>query len=73
MSVVGSDVVKVKIQFCWAGGDNYYWRALVCGGLRIRVENPKLEWNRKEASRMLDLLGVELPSVDRSKIRFVHV
>ena len=64
-------VVKIRIQFCMVGSDRFCWRALVCGGLRIPAESST--WDRKTASRMLDLLEIELPGVDRSKIRFVHV
>ncbi len=64
--------MKVKIQACWAGGDKFYWRALLCGGLRIIPEIPG-RWTRRDATRMLDLLAVEVPAVPRSRIRFVHV
>lgn len=64
--------MKVKIQFCWAGGDSYYWRALLCGGLRISADGSG-RWTRRDATRMLDLLAVEVPAVPRLSIRFVHV
>jgi len=61
--------MKVKVQSCWAGGDKFYFRALVCGGLRVRHDGSA--WNRKVASEMLDLL--EVHGFDRSVVRFVHV
>lgn len=64
--------MKIKVQFCWAGGDRYYWRALIGGGLRISVDSPQLVWTRSEASRMLDLITSEI-RIDRSRIRFIHV
>lgn len=59
--------MKIKVQHCW-NGKHFFFRALVCGGIRVRGE----KWSRKVASEMLDVLGVELPSVDRKSIRFVH-
>ena len=62
--------MKVKVQFCWAGGDRYYFRALICGGLRIRTETST--WTRRHAKEMLDLICAE-SSLNRSSIRFIHV
>lgn len=61
--------MKIKVQTCWCGS-YFVFRALICGGLRIKSESGK--WNRKSATEMLDLLETEL-SVDRRNIRFVHV
>ena len=58
----------VKVQHCW-NGHRLFFRALVCGGLRVYAES----WTRKTASEMLDILAVEIPNVDRSSIRFKHV
>lgn len=62
--------MNVKVQRCWAGGNKYYYRALICGGLRVRVEEGE-HWNRKIASRMLDLISTET-GLKRSSIRFCH-
>lgn len=61
--------MKVRVQFCWCGGDKYVWRALIGGGLRIPASSNT--WDRKTASEMLDLIEVET-GLDRSSIRFVH-
>ena len=61
--------MKVKIQRCWAGGEKFYFRALICGGLLVRHDGSG--WNRKTATEMLDLL--EVHGFDRSSVRFVHV
>lgn len=60
--------MRVKIQHCWNGHYHLY-RAMICGGLRIRADS----WNRKTAKQMLDLIQVELPHIKRSSIRFIHV
>ncbi len=54
--------MNVKVQRCWAGGNKYYYRALICGGLRVRVEEGE-HWNRKIASRMLDLISTEVANI----------
>ncbi len=64
--------MRIRVQRCWAGNSKHYYRALVCGGLRIAVEEGET-WNRSVASRMLDLLAVEIPVVPRQSIRFLHV
>jgi hypothetical protein len=61
--------VKIKIQSCFAGGQKFYFRALVCGGLLVRHDGSG--WNRRIATEMLDLL--EVHGFDRSSVRFVHV
>ena len=63
--------MKVKIQHCWAGGETYYFRALICGGLRIRVGCGEY-WSRSVAKRMLDLIAIET-GARRASIRFLHV
>ena len=60
--------MKVKVQFCWCGGDKFVFRALICGGLRVRAD----VWSRSVASEMLDLITANT-TIDRRKIRFVHV
>ena len=64
--------MKIRVQRCWGGNSRHYYRALVCGGLLVRVEEGE-SWSRRVASELLDLLGVEIPAVSRSSIRFVHV
>jgi len=61
--------MKVKVQTCW-NGRHFLFRALICGGLRIRSDSGK--WDRKTASEMLNLLEIEL-AVDRRTIRFIHI
>lgn len=63
--------MKVKVQYCFAGNSKYYFRLLVCGGLRIRC-NDGDNWSRSYASKALDLLGQELPGISRKSIRFIH-
>ena len=63
--------MKVKIQRCWGGNNTYYFRALICGGLRVRVGEGEY-WTRAIASRMLDLIQIET-GTDRKRIRFIHV
>lgn len=62
--------MKVKVQLCWCGGDKYAYRASIGGGLRVSA--PDARWTRSVASKMLDLLEIEL-GVDRRSVRFVHV
>lgn len=62
--------MNIKVQTCYCGNDKFVFRALVCGGLRIRTETGV--WDRRAASEMLDLLEIEL-NVDRRNIRFIHV
>ena len=50
--------MRVKVQRCWGGSDRYYYRALICGGLLVRVADGEY-WNRRVASRMLDLIEAE--------------
>lgn len=59
----------VRVQYCWDGGEKFFFRALICGGLRVHA--PAGKWTRKVASEMLDLLEVEA-GLDRKKVRFVH-
>lgn len=61
--------MKIKVQTCWTG-NGFCFRALICGGLRIRSEDGI--WRRSDATRMLDLLEAE-GFCERSKIRFHHV
>lgn len=61
--------MKIKVQYCWAGGDNFYFRTLACGGVRIPTENDKCK--RKHATEMLNIL--ECYGIERKKVRFVHV
>ena len=63
--------MKVKIQHCRGGGDKYYFRALICGGLLISVRDGEY-WSRSVAKRMLDLIAIET-GARRASIRFVHV
>lgn len=63
--------MRIKVQFCWHGGDKYTFRALVAGGIHIPTESQ--EWTRKHATAMLNRLEVEIPAVPRSAIRFDHV
>ena len=59
--------MKVKVQYCWCGGDKFIWRALIAGGLRIPADGN--EWSRKAASEMLDLIEKEV-GLNRRDIRF---
>lgn len=59
--------MNVKMQVCWGGGSKFYFRALVCGGLRVPSEDGV--WTRAAASEMLDLL--EVHGYNRSNVRFV--
>ena len=68
--------MKVKVQYCWCGGDKFIWRALIAGGLRIPADGNGLripadgnEWSRKAASEMLDLIEKEV-GLNRRDIRF---
>lgn len=63
--------MKVRIQHCWGGGEKYYFRALVCGGLLLRVSEGE-QWSRSIAKRMLDLIAIET-GLSRASIRFIHV
>lgn len=60
--------MRIKVQFCWKGGDHYVFRALICGGLLVRAD----KWSRAVATEMLDLIAIET-GLDRSSIRFIHV
>jgi len=60
--------MTVRVQQCW-NGHRLLYRILLCGGLLVRAET----WNRATAKLALNLLGVELPNVKRSSIRFKHV
>lgn len=63
--------MKVKVQFCWCGGDKFVFRALICGGLLVRSD-ARGNWSRSVASEMLDLITANT-TIDRRKVRFVHV
>ena len=63
--------MKIKVQRCWGGNNAYYYRAIVCGGLLVRVAEGEY-WNRSVASRMLDLIARET-GLARNRVRFVHV
>ena len=63
--------MRVKVQRCWGGSDRYYYRALICGGLLVRVADGEY-WDRSVASRMLDLIEAE-SGHPRHLVRFVHV
>jgi len=60
--------MRVKVQLC-LGGSGFCFRALVCGGLRVRSVDGV--WSRGVASELLDVL--EVHGFDRSKVRFNHV
>ena len=40
--------MRVKVQRCWGGSDRYYYRALICGGLVVRIADGEY-WNRSAA------------------------
>ncbi len=63
--------MKVKVQRCWGGNARYYYRALIAGGLLVRIGEGEW-WNRSVASRMLDLIEAE-SGHPRHLVRFVHV
>ena len=63
--------MKVKVQRCWNGNKRFCYRALICGGLLVHVEEGQY-WTRSVASRMLDLIQAET-ATDRKRVRFIHV
>ena len=65
--------MKIRVDACWGGGDHYYFRLaipgeLVLGGGREVVYGDT--WDRKTASKALDLLE-HVYGVDRRRVRFV--
>ncbi len=63
--------MKVKVQRCWGGNDRYYYRALIAGGLLVRVGEGEW-WSRSVASQMLDMIEANA-GIPRHRVRFVHV
>lgn len=59
--------MKVKVEACWSGGKNYYFRLTLPDGSRESV--PGESWTRKVASQALDLIESNY-KVPRRKIRF---
>ena len=62
--------MNVKVESCWAGNSNFYFRLTAPDGNRYRVRGGT--WNRSVASEALDLISAEI-RVSRKAVRFVHV
>jgi hypothetical protein len=61
--------MKVKVESCWAGNSNFYFRLTVPDGTRYRLEGGT--WNRRLAGEARTLVARGNASV-RKNVRFVH-
>jgi hypothetical protein len=64
--------MKVKVEACWSGGDNHYFRLTMPDGSRESVtpDEPMI-WSRKTATEALNVLE-SVYHVERRKVRFDH-
>lgn len=64
--------MKVYVERCWSGARYMTWRLTCDDGVRLILRGEEgEEWSRSVATRALNLIGVEFPSVARRAIRFV--
>lgn len=64
--------MKVKIDKCWRGGDNYSLRLTCAGFERLEIPlSPGEKLSNKVSKRALDAIEVNWPSVKRKNVRFV--
>lgn len=64
--------MKVYVSRCWGGSRSFTWRLTCADGVRLVLPSEEgEEWSRSVATRALNLIGVEFPSVARRAIRFV--
>jgi len=61
--------MNIKVEACWAGNSNFYFRLTTPDGRRYRITDDT--WSRKTASEALSLISTET-GVRRKNVRFVH-
>jgi len=61
--------MKIKVENCWSGNNNYYFRLTMPDGKRETIKSDS--WDRITASRALDLLS-SVYGFKRANIRFIH-
>jgi len=59
--------MTVKVEACWGGGDNFYFRLTLPNGTREFVSGDT--WNRSKASAARDLLE-NVYHIPRRNVRF---
>lgn len=61
--------MRVRVEVCWGGGDSMQARLTFAKGARLVLPLLDGKWNRRAASRALDLIEVER-GVPRARVRF---
>ena len=65
--------MKVKVEGCWSGHENYSWRLTTPDGQRVVVGTSDIGiWTRRDATACLDSLEREL-GLPRDSVRFNHI
>jgi len=65
--------MNIKVESCWAGNSNFYFRLTAPNGERLgRVQQTDGAWDRKAASEALNIV-VSLTGARRKNVRFDHI